>query len=109
MNIVNIGNRTKRRKNVKLYEITIPAQTVRIEATSSHVAVSHMWEQMGGYEIREIVEGMRCPHLSKKGHCMFNSRKHNCDCPLLQLDEIEWNGECANLSEDKYILLLRYR
>ncbi len=70
MDIAKIGNRTKRRKNVKLYEITIPAQTVRIEATAPHVAVGHMWEQMTGYEIREILEDERsttCPLGNKEG------------------------------------------
>jgi reverse gyrase len=56
MDIAKIGNRTKRRKNVKLYEITIPAQTVRIEATVGHVALRYVGESLHGITVKEVEE-----------------------------------------------------
>ncbi len=51
---------------------------------------------------------MRCPFLSQRNHCMFDSRKNRGDCPLLQLDESQWDGECKNLSGGKYKMMMRY-
>lgn len=54
MDIAKIGNRVKRRSNVKLYEITIPAQTVRIEATAGHVALHHVGDFLNGITIKLV-------------------------------------------------------
>ncbi len=76
---------------MKLYEITIPAQTVRIEATNAHVAWKNMFWGIQGYKIIEVPEdeperSTTCPLGNKEGEfprcnysgCAYQSVVYGC-------------------------------